>query len=138
MNYPILLAAAIVSIAFAAHAMIGNREAMSTRPAAPDEGADGGAVTVERNWVQSFCAFQMVTVDLFALSLLLFALGATELVPARREVALAASAFFSLWGIAWLGQLLFLRRRARDYFLLSQWLFWFACSALLYWGAQGL
>ncbi|OGB25731.1 MAG: hypothetical protein A3I66_04950 [Burkholderiales bacterium RIFCSPLOWO2_02_FULL_57_36] len=138
MSIPILIAAAIVFIAFVAHTIVGNREALTTRPSAPDAVAGGNSATVERNWVQSLCAFQMVTVDLFVLSLLLFALGATELVPAKREVALAASVFFALWGAAWLIQLLVLRRSLRDYLLLSQWLFWFICSGLLYWGAQAL
>lgn len=138
MSIPILLAATIVSLAFVAHAIVGNREALSTRPSASGDVVSGDAATVERNWVQSLCAFQMVTVDLFVLSLLLFALGATDLVPAEREVALAASAFLALWGVAWLVQLLVLRRRLRDYLLLGQWLFWFVCSGLVYWGAEAL
>ena len=138
MSIPILIAAAIVFMAFVAHAVVGNREALTTRPSVPDDAVGGNFPTVERNWVQSLCAFQMVTVDLFVLSLLLFALGATELIPAKREVALAASVFFALWGVTWVIQLLVLRRRLMDYLLLSQWLFWFLCSGLLYWGAQAL
>ena len=138
MSIPILIAAVIVFIAFVAHTIVGNREALTTRPSVPDDVASSNFATVERNWVQSLCAFQMVTVDLLVLSLLLFALGATDFVPAKREVALAASFFFGLWGAAWLIQLLVLRRSLRDYLLLSQWLFWFVCSGLLYWGAQGL
>jgi hypothetical protein len=138
MNVPILIAAAIVFVAFVVHTIVGNREALSTRPPAPDGVARGDHATVERNWAQSICALQMVTVDLLVLSLLLFALGATELVTAKREVALAASVFFALWGVAWLIQLLVLRRPVRDYLLLSQWLFWFVCAGLLYWGAQAL
>lgn len=138
MSIPILMAAAIVFIAFVAHTIVGNREALSTRPSASDDMATGNFAIVERNWVQSLCAFQMVTVDLFVLSMLLVALGATELIPARREVALAAAGFFALWGVAWVVQLLVLRRQLRDYLFLSQWLFWFLCSGLLYWGAQSL
>lgn len=138
MSVPILIAAAIIFIAFVAHTIVGNREALTTRPSASNGVSSGDSATVERNWVQSLCAFQMVTVDLFVLSLLLFALAVTELVPARREVALATSVFFALWGLAWLIQLLILRRRLRDYLILSQWLFWFVCSGLLYWGAQTL
>jgi hypothetical protein len=68
-------------------------------------------VTIERNWVQSLCAFQLVTVDLFVLSVLLFLLGTTDVMPARREFALIAAGFFVLWGVAWIVQLLILRRR---------------------------
>lgn len=138
MSIPILIAAAIVFMAFLAHTVVGNREALTTRPSMPHDVASSKVITVERNWVQSLCAFQMVTVDLFVLSLLLFALGATELIPAKREVAFAASGLFALWGVAWVIQLMVLRRRLKDYALLSQWLFWFLCSGLLYWGAQAL
>lgn len=138
MNIPILIAAAIVFLAFMAHTIVGNREALTTRPSVLNDVASSTFATVERNWVQSLCAFQMVTVDLFMLSLLLFALGATDFVPAKHEVTLAASLFFGLWGVTWLIQLLVLRRSLRDYLLLSQWLFWFICSGLLYWGAQAL
>jgi hypothetical protein len=31
-----------------------------------------------------------------------------------------------------------LRRPAKDYLLLGQWLMWLCCSGLLFWGAQGL
>ncbi|WP_435101447.1 hypothetical protein [Arhodomonas sp. AD133] len=138
MNTPILIAAGIVFLAFMAHTVVGNREALSTRPSMAGGAHGGDPTTVERNWVQSLCAFQMVTVDLLALSLLLFALGATDAVPAEREVAVAVSVFLALWGGAWLVQLLALRRRLTDYLLLSQWLFWFVCSGLLYWGSQSL
>ncbi|HYD78184.1 MAG TPA: hypothetical protein VEC06_00105 [Paucimonas sp.] len=137
MSYPILVAAAIVLLAFLAHVSVGNREAFSTRPKTPPAD-DRKAAVVERNWVQSLCAFQLVTVDLFALSMLLFVLGATDLLPARRGVALIAAAFFALWGAAWLVQLLVLRRRFKDFIVLSQWAFWFVCAGLLFWGAQSL
>jgi hypothetical protein len=138
MNYPILIAGAIVLLAFLAHTFIGSREALSIRPRpAPGEPSQE-ATTIERNWVQSLCAFQLVTVDLFVLAALLLVLGATELLPARREVALLAAAFFTLWGGAWLLQLLLLRRGFRDYLMLGQWAFWFVCAGLLWWGAQSL
>lgn len=138
MNYPILAAGSIVFVAFMAHTVIGNRETLSTRPASLANKPTKQSAIVERNWVQSFCTFQLVTVDLFVLSLLLFALGATDIVPAKREVALGMAIFFCLWSVAWLVQLLVLRRCLKDYFVLSQWIFWFVCAGLLFWGAQAL
>ena len=136
MNYPITIAGTLVLLALLAHTFVGVREALSTRPSALSEARD--ASVIERNWVQSLCAFQLITVDLFVLSVLLLALGATEWLPARREIALVASVVFSLWGVAWLIQLVALRRGAKDYLLLGQWAVWFVCAALLAWGAQSL
>lgn len=138
MNYPITIAGSIIFLAFLAHTFVGIREALSTRPRGEFAEVDNEAVTIERNWVQSLCAFQLVTVDLFVVSVVLFILGTTELLPARRELALIAAGFFVLWGAAWLVQLLVLRRSLKDYLLLGQWAVWFVCSGLLLWGAQSL
>lgn len=138
MNVPILVAGAIVFVAFLAHSVVGNREAWHTRPAGIGGKTAGTDATIERHWVQSFCAFQLVTVDLFVLSVVLGALGATDLVPAERTVAIALAGVFLLWGTAWLVTLRVLGRPRRDYGLLSQWAFWFVCAGLLYWGATGL
>jgi hypothetical protein len=138
MNYPITTAGVIVLLAFFAHTFVGSREALSTRPRRVSAESGVDATTIERNWVQSLCAFQLVTIDLFVFSVLLLVLGTTDLLPARREVALVAAGFFMLWGAAWLTQLLVLRRGLKDYLLLGQWAFWFVCAGLLVWGAQSL
>ncbi len=138
MNAPILVAAAIVFVAFLAHTIVGNREAWQTRPPGLDGETGDIDAPVERHWVQSFCAFQLVTVDLFVLTVVLGALGSTDLVPAERTVAMALTGLFVLWGAAWLVTLRVLGRPRRDYGLLSQWAFWFVCAGLLYWGATGL
>jgi hypothetical protein len=139
MNYQIAIAGFITLIAFFAHTFVGIRQALTTAPARLTE--KGNVVNfevVERNWVQSICAFQMVTIDLLALSVLLFLLAFTDILGSKELLALGLAAFYLLWGIIWLLQLLFLKRRAKDFLLLSQWLFWFVCAGLMYWGAQSL
>ncbi len=138
MNYPIMAAGVIVFVAFLVHTIVGNRETFSTRPVSSGDDSEDQTRAVERNWVQSFCAFQLVTVDLFAFSILLFALGASDFLPARPQIALAAGCFFTLWGLVWLVQLLLLRRPGKDYLALSQWFFWFICAGLLFWGGRTL
>lgn len=138
MNYPITIAGGIVLLAFFAHTFVGNREALSTRPKTSSVADSAEAKTVERNWVQSLCAFQLITVDLFVLSILLLVLGTTDLISARREIALGLAGFFALWGGTWLMQLVVLRRPPKDYLALSQWVFWFVCAALIWWGARSL
>jgi len=138
MNYPITIAGAIVLLAFFAHTFVGNREAMSTRPRASAGLDRADAKTIERNWVQSLCAFQLITVDLLVLSILLLVLGTTDFITARKEIALGLAGFFALWGAIWFLQLAVLRRKLKDYLALSQWVFWFACAVLLWWGAQTL
>lgn len=137
MNYSIVLAGALVGVAFLAHTDVGTREALRTRPDRDPDAGDGSR-EVERHWVQSFCAFHLVTVDLLVLTALLLALGATDLVPARRTVTLAMAGFFALWGLAWLVTLLALHRPRREYGLLSQWMLWFVCAGLLTWGVGAL
>jgi hypothetical protein len=138
MSYPITIAAVIVALAFVAHTIVGTREALSTRPRDNSKPDADAAERIDRSWAQSLCAFQLVTVDLLALSVLLFALATSDVLPARKQLASIAAAFFALWGVAWLVQLLLLRRSRKDFVLLGQWLAWFACAALLWWGAKGL
>lgn len=138
MIYPILAAGFLVLMAFLAHTLIGIREAMSIRPNTGTDCAGEKAAALERNWVQSLCAFQLVTVDLLFLSAGLLMLGGTDWLPARREVALAAACFFALWGVAWVLQIAALRRPRRDYLLLGQWGLWLACAALVWWGSRSL
>ena len=138
MNYPIALAGAIVFLAFLAHVFIGNREAFSTRPKSALADDAKAAEIIDRHWVQSLCAFQLVSIDLFVMAVFLLLLGITDVLSPRRELALAASGFFALWGAIWLGQLLVLRRRIGDYLMLGQWACWFVCAGLLWWGARAL
>jgi hypothetical protein len=92
----------------------------------------------ERAWVQSLCAFQLVSIDLLALSALLFTISATDYLAPEKPIAIAASIYLGLWGAIWLLQLAVLRRRGNDYVFLLQWLMFFACGALVYWGARTL
>lgn len=137
-NYPITIAASLVFLAFLAHTFVGTREALSTRPRELQAEDKNKAEKIERNWVQSLCAFHLVTVDLLALTLLLFILGITDIFSARKEIAMIAAAFFTVWAAAWLIQLLALHRRPKDYLFLGQWLLWLVCAGLLLWGAQSL
>lgn len=132
MNYPITIVGILTLLALLAHGFAGYRESLSTRP--PTD--RGEAIT--RNWVQSICAFQLVTVDLLFLSALMIALGTIPELPARRELAWTAAAFYASWGIAWLVQLLLLRQSGKQLLLLGQWLLWFCCAGLLVWGAESI
>jgi hypothetical protein len=139
MNYPIFAAGVLTSLAFVAHTIIGNKEALSTTPAKlGDPAAVSNFAVIERNWAQSLCAFQLVTIDLVVLSALLFLLAVTDYIGPKRQVAMAVSLFYALWGGVWFIQLCLLKRPVRDFLVLSQWLFWFMCAGLVYWGAQAL
>ncbi|MBU1238026.1 MAG: hypothetical protein KJ634_14040 [Gammaproteobacteria bacterium] len=129
-------------LALLAHVLAGVRETMSIRPSSilPDtaDRISEAAGTLERNWTQALCAFQLVTVDLLALTALSFLLAFTDLIPQQRPVALVLAGFFALWGVAWLVQLVVLKVPRKNYLLLGHWAFWFLCAGLSFWGAQSL
>jgi len=81
------------------------------------------------------CAFQMLSIDLFVVMVVLFIISLTEIIPFEYELTIILSVVFFLWGVAWLVQLLWLKSKRKEYFLLPQWIIWFVCSPLLYWGA---
>lgn len=141
MNLPIAAVSVLMLVALLAHTLAGHRETMSIRPSRllqKGSTADSMFETLERSWIQSLCAFQLVTIDLLVLTAASFLLAFTEIIPQKKPFALALAAFFFLWGIAWLVQLAFLKVPRKNYLLLGHWLFWFACGGLTYWGAQSL
>lgn len=79
MNDQIALVGGLTLLAFFAHIFGSIREALSTEPAKlTEKGNLANFEVVERNWVQSMCAFQLVTVIYF-LSVLLFLLAFTDI-----------------------------------------------------------
>ena len=139
-NYPITAALALIVLAFFAHITVGLIESFSVRPARNGGAskADPDFAKIERNWVQLMCAFQLVSVDLAVVALILYLLAFTDYLMPAQSIAVGMSVLFVLWGISWLLQLSFLKRPSRDYLFLGQWSFWFLCSGLTYWGAQAL
>lgn len=136
MNYPIFIAGILILLAWFAHLFVGTKETLSTRPPSGAFNEVTNAVQIERNWVQSLCAFQIVTVDLLFISVLLLVVGATHLIPNRGTIAMVAAGIVGLWGVSWLIQMLILRRPVVDYVKLPQWVLWFVCAGLLVWGAN--
>ena len=137
MNIPIAIAGGLTVLAFLAHTFVGLKE---TYAVAPGKLVSPRSInnfdTIERNWIQALCAFQLVTIDLLILPTLLFLLAFTELLEPRKTLTLILAGWYALWGLIWLIQLSVLRRPGKDYLLLPQWMFCLACAGLLFLGAQ--
>lgn len=140
MNYPIAIAGGLTLLACLAHITGGVAQSLSISPSRiADTKIDKSALDVlDRNWVQVMCAFQLVTVDLLALSGVLYLLAFTDVLAPKQAIAFAVSALYGLWGCAWLVQLLALKRSPKDFLLLGHWAFWLLCAGLIYWGAMSL
>lgn len=140
MNYPIAVVGGLTLLAFVAHVTGGIRQSLSIQPAkVADRHKDPARLEVlERNWVQSMCAFQLVTVDLLALSGILFLLAFTDVLAQKQLIGFALAGLYFLWGCSWLAQLVALKRQPKDFLLLGHWVFWFVCSGLIYWGSLSL
>jgi len=129
MNIPVLIVACITLLAFFAHLFGGTLETASIKP-------EGNEENKLRSWKQVMCAFQMLAVDIGLVVVLLFIISLTEIIPFEREITLILSLLYFLWGIVWLVQLFWLKSNTKTYLILPQWLFWFLCSGLLFYGAQ--
>ena len=142
MNIPVFIASIITLLAFIAHSFFGVKESLSLSPeAVADKQSTYGLndfSTLKRHWIQSMCAFQMITVDLLILTIVLFLISLTQIISFEKHLTLALSGLFFLWGVAWLIQLAILTKEKRNLMYLSQWAFWLICSALLYVGAQSM
>ena len=129
MNTPVFTVACVSSLAVIAHVFGGTAETASISPDRNDE-------KLTRSWKQSMCAFQMLAIDLLAVTVTLFTISLTDIIAFEYELTLFLSLIFFLWGVVWLVQLYWLRSKAKTYMILPQWVLWFVCSGLLYWGAQ--
>lgn len=139
MNYQLAIVAGVTALAFLAHVFGGVPQSLTAEPAKLADKARADSLEIpQRHWVQLMCAFQLVTVDLFALSVLLFLLALTDVFVQKQMIGFSLSALYFLWGCSWLVQLFALKRPAKDYLMLGQWIFWFGCSALIYWGSLSL
>ena len=139
MNYQLATVAAVTAAAFFAHVFGGIPQSLHADPAKlADEDKAHTLETPQRNWVQLMCAFQLVTVDLLAVSILLFVVALTDVLVQKQMIGFSLSALYFLWGCSWVVQLFALKRPPKDYLLLGQWIFWFGCSAVIYWGSLSL
>lgn len=136
MNIPIAIAAVITGLAFIAHTFFGIREAFII---APKKLAGENTITnfakADLIWVQSLCAFQLVTVELLANTGLLFVLAFSDLIVQRQAFAIAIGVVYVLRAGIWLAQLAYLKRRGADYVALGQWMAFLGCGVLILWGA---
>ena len=128
MNIPVLIVACFSLLAVIAHIIGGTKETASIAP-------DQTNIKLTYNWKQSMCAFQMLAIDLIAVTAVLFTVSLTELITFEYELTLFLSLLYLLWGIVWLLQLFWLKSDAKTFLFLPQWVFWFIGSGLLYWGA---
>lgn len=140
MNTPIAIAFVLNSLAVVAHLIGGTKETLSIAPSkhAAEDLDVGLANRLNRNWMQATCAFQMLSVDLLLVSILLYLLAFTDTLSPARTFGFALSALFFVWGVVWLVQLLALKSKPRELLLLGHWMFWFVCSGLVYWGTLAL
>jgi hypothetical protein len=139
MNYPIFIVAIVFLFSLIAHITVGNKETLRIRP---EKIAEPESIPefekVDRSWVQAICAFQLITVDLLALTALLFTISATDFIVPRKPIAIGISIYLCMWGGVWLLQMFLLRRRGKEMFFLPQWVQFFVCAALVYWGSRTL
>ncbi len=136
MNIQVFIVGCITALAFVTHLFVGTKESLSISPKKLDTKIDEKeSESLIRNWTQATCAFQMISVDLLFLSILLFVISLTDIIIFERSIILALSVLYLFWGLAWLTQLLTLKSNPKNYVYLSQWIFWIFSSGLLYWGS---
>ena len=128
MNIPVLIVALIMTMAVIGHVVIGTRETATLEP----KGSSGKPMA---NWVQTMCAFQMLTLALLIIVAALYWIALWEAVPAMRVVTLALAAYFTLQALLWLVHILWLGRPGATLLSLPHWAVWLVCAGLLWFGA---
>jgi magnesium-transporting ATPase (P-type) len=135
MNSYMLAAGIVGTVGFFIHIVWGTLESLSTSPARLNFAPSSATQT---RWMQLMCAFQVLSIDLAASAALAFFLALTPWLEPRPLLAYMLSGWNALRALAWLVQLLALRRPLGDYARLPQWVFFSACCVLCYLGARQL
>lgn len=128
MNIPVLIVAIVMTFAILGHVIIGTRETATLEPKA----ARGKLMA---NWVQTMCAFQMLTLDLIVVTAVLYVIALRDVLPAEPQITLGLAAYFALHGLLWLGQVLWFARPGATILTLPHWAVWLALAVLLWVGA---
>lgn len=129
-----MLAAAIVgAVGFFVHVTWGTLESLSTSPSRLNFAPSSATQT---RWTQLMCAFQVLSMDLAISTLLAFILTFTSWLEPKPLLAYALSGWNAARALAWLWQMMALRRPLKEYALLPQWVFFGVCAALCYAGAR--
>jgi len=128
MNIPVLIVACFSLLAIFAHVIGGTKETASISPDVKNE-------KLTRNWKQTMCAFQMLSIDLIAVTIILFTIALTEIISIEYEITLFLSVLYLFWALVWLVQLVWLKSNLKTFLFLPQWIFWLIGSGLLYLGA---
>ncbi|MDH5233037.1 MAG: hypothetical protein OEY38_23535, partial [Gammaproteobacteria bacterium] len=102
MNIPVLIVACIMLLALVAHVLGGTKETASIRP-------NNESDKLTLNWKQSMCAFQMLSIDLLVVMVVLFTVALTDIISFEYELTKILSIIFLLWGVVWLIQLFWLK-----------------------------
>ncbi|SMF84075.1 hypothetical protein [Pseudobacteriovorax antillogorgiicola] len=129
MNFVLIFASFLSGLAFLAHAFIGDKEYRALKP-----GSEEDAKPME-TWIQTRCGWHWVSLDLLAVSVLLFVLASTQIIQAKTEILHLLSLYHLACGCVWLLTLLFSKSHNRQIFVLGQWIFCFIQASLIYWGA---
>ncbi len=129
MNIPVLIVAVVMTFATLGHVAIGTKETATLEP----KGASGKPMA---NWVQTMCAFQMLTLDLVVLTGLLFVIALWDVLPAEPQITLGIAAYFALQGLLWMGQVVWFARPGATLLSLPHWLVWLVLAGLLWLGAS--
>lgn len=127
MNIPVLIVACVMALVVLAHVIGGTRETARIAP-------QGAAPEMTRHWVQAMCAFQMLSVDLLAVTGLLFGVALWDLGPAEPLILKGLIALFVLWALVWVVQMRWLNRVDAGLFRLPHWIVWLACAGVLSFG----
>ena len=94
MNYQLAIVGGLTALALFAHLFGGIRELLSVEPAKlTNKEKLANFETLDRNWVLSMCAFQLVTIDLLALTALLFFLAFTDVLYTSSSLVLRSPGF---------------------------------------------
>ena len=128
MNILLLISGILVLMAALIHAIVDDKECRRLEPSADSSGKGAEC------WMQLRSGWHWVSVDLLLSGLVLLLIATSDVIEAKKEIAVLLCIYFFVCGIAWVGTVSISMKNSKQVLSLGQWLFCFVVSGLIYFG----
>lgn len=128
MNTPLIVATILTTLAFFAHAIMGDRELKILEPE-----NDQSKNKAREKWTMARCGWQWISIDLLLASIAMIYMLLVTTWEYTQPMLTLLSVYFLLYAIVWVATIAMSKSFAKNYLLLGQWMLLATISALLYW-----
>lgn len=130
MNITLLIANALIFLAFLIHTIMGDRELHLIQP---ESGSDNNYQKTEK-WTMARCGWHWISIDLLLATIGIGIINFTNYLENEKFLLQLLSIYFLSYAIIWTLTIYISRQFPKNYLKLGQWLLLLVISALIFFG----